>query len=307
MKKSLIYQSSLLNSKMYRYLLDCLKKTKEAYVIYWNFTICIIAMFHPKLQFLFALQLFSLYTEIKTMSIVLVSIKLRYHQFLAALLFIFALILFFSSLAFVFFNSDYNMSLENENNNNLTIKLIDSYLESTNNNNSNYSSNYSSSNNNVCRTMFSCFLYFIHNGIRGGLGFGFNHKTKSDEGYWLEFILEWVFYFTILLVMLNIINGIIVDTFEEMRETEAKKYEFKKNSCFICSVNRSKFELKSLNFRRHLDEEHNIANYYHYFIYLQSIPEEELNNKEVFVKKCLNNNLLDFFPIRRSLKLESKL
>lgn len=278
MKKNKLYQLAHLRSKdIMIYIKDKLIKTsKTTYFIYWNLTFSVLGLLNPKMQFLYCLLLFILYIEISTMHIVIVSIKLKYKQFLASLLFIFALTLFFSTIAFLFFNDSYLIEDENTNE-----KI------------------------NVCENIFSCFTYFIHNGIRGGLGFNFTNKSYNDQGYLIEMILEWLFYFSILLVMLNIINGIIVDTFEEMRVKEAEKYEFKRNCCYICSLNKSEFEINSLSFHNHTSRDHCVGDYYHYLIYLDSLKQDDMTNKDDFIQECLKNNLLDFFPIERSLKLDN--
>ena len=205
------------------------------------------------------------------MKIVLVSIKLRSYQFLAALVFILSLTLFYTLLGFLFFNDHYIINDKN-----------------------------------VCNNVFSCFLYFIHNGIRGEAGFDFDHKYRYEAGYILDFVLEWLFYFSIILVMLNIINGIIVDTFDEMRQRDAQKNDFKKNYCFLCSLKKNHFEYHTLDFKTHKKKEHNLMYYYFYFIYLNNKETENKNQIENYISNCLTEKFVDFFPIKRSLNLENQ-
>ncbi len=60
-------------------------------------------------------------------------------------------------------------------------------------------------------------------------------KSITEPGYFTEFGIEWMFYFSIILIMLNIVNGIIVDTFQEQREKTNNRNDSKKNICYICS------------------------------------------------------------------------
>ena len=62
----------------------------------------------------------------------------------------------------------------------------------------------------------------------------------------------------IVLVFLNAINDIIVDTFQSLREEANELYEIKMNICFICSLNRTIFEKIGLDFEQHKEREHNI-------------------------------------------------
>ena len=82
----------------------------------------------------------------------------------------------------------------------------------------------------------------------------------------------------IVLVFLNAINDIIVDTFQSLREEANELYEIKMNICFICSLNRTIFERIGLDFEQHKEREHNILNYFHYVMKILNTDEQELNS-----------------------------
>ena len=58
--------------------------------------------------------------------------------------------------------------------------------------------------------------------------FPFEMKIEEQPGFYTEFFYSWIFYFLIILIILNIVSGIIVDTFQEIRENKNSLYEEKK-------------------------------------------------------------------------------
>ena len=106
--------------------------------------------------------------------------------------------------------------------------------------------------------------------------------------------------------MLNIINGIIVDTFQALREQNNAKEDVRTNVCYICSIKRSKFEVKGLNFAEHQGADHNILNYFHYIIKIQKVDEHDLNSMDFQVLMFIKEFRTDFFPVKKSISLTSK-
>lgn len=242
---------------------------EDAELIYFNFIVGLIALMYPQFQFLFALQLFSILFYVPTMKIAITSVIIRQRQFYSAFLFLFFITFFFSSIAYIFFKNSY-------------------FNEETR--------------INSCSTLFACLLHFMNVGVRQSLSFNFSIKSISTASYWPEFILDWSFYIINIVILLNVINGIIVDTFQEMRENEIKKSDFKKNNCFICSLNRTMFDLQGLSYSKHTNEAHDVLNYYHYFIMLELKSNDELTFEEEIILKCIAKNKFDFLPIQQTMK-----
>ena len=144
----------------------------------------------------------------------------------------------------------------------------------------------------------------INSGIRGGSGVGFGIKRIHHDGYWIEFLFDWLFYFTIILTMLNIINGIIVDTFQELREKNNERDDKMENECFICSLNRGKFEIKGVSFEHHTENQHNILNYFVYLSKVLMTDAHDLNSLDFQVLNSFKEEKTDFFPIKKARALQ---
>ena len=156
-----------------------------------------------------------------------------------------------------------------------------------------------------CVTYAECFLDMINSGIRGGSGMGFGVKKLGQKGYLIEFILEWVIFFVVMLVLLNIISGVIVDTFQELREKSVEENETKLNICYICSLHRTLFEKRGIDFEYHKDHEHNIMNYFNYIYKVEATDESELNSLDYQVRQSIKNKRTDFFPINTCVSFSS--
>ena len=50
-----------------------------------------------------------------------------------------------------------------------------------------------------------------------------------------------VFFFVVIIIVLNLIFGVIIDTFADLRSEKQQKEEIIKNSWFICGESRSTF------------------------------------------------------------------
>ncbi len=178
------------------------------------------------LNFLFAFQLFSLIPLFGTMEIAIKTLKEKADQFFATGALLIALIWFFSAITL--------------------FHLRDAYYDLK---------------ENVCDTYFRCFLTYLNYGMRLGGPFDMPLSLPwGDKLYAGMFIFDWLFFFFVNLILLNIFNGIIVDSFQKYRE-EQTNIEFEdKNICYICSLTRSDFEMHGYNFSYHKSEEHNLKN-----------------------------------------------
>ena len=105
--------------------------------------------------------------------------------------------------------------------------------------------------------------------------------------------------------MLNIINGIIVDTFQELREKNNERDDKLANECYICSLNRANFEIKGLSYDHHVDYTHNVVNYYVYLSKVKLTDEHDLNSLDSQVLNSFKDKKIDFFPIKKTKSINS--
>jgi hypothetical protein len=86
-----------------------------------------------------------------------------------------------------------------------------------------------------------------------------SYDSPNIGRYWVRFFFDVSFFALITVIFLNIIFGIIVDTFAELRDAKTAMEEDMNNKCFICAIDRSVFEKNSEvggGFESHIENEH---------------------------------------------------
>lgn len=102
---------------------------------------------------------------------------------------------------------------------------------------------------------------------------------------------------------MNIIFGIIIDTFAELRDEKNNKDYDHKNKCFICNNDRTLFEKGGINFDRHIVKEHSCWNYLYYIVYLRKKNTIDFNGTESDIAKKISKDDISWFPIGQALAL----
>lgn len=144
-------------------------------------------------------------------------------------------------------------------------------------------------------------------GLRAGGGMGDNMTivTKDDEDFHARLVFDMCFYMLINIIFLNIVFGIIVDTFSQMRdEYDARKLDTADN-CFVCGLTRGDFGKGGKNFQVHIDKHHDPWKYVYYLYYLTEKKEDELSGLEQAVLFSFRRLNTDWLPIGSTLFLES--
>lgn len=72
----------------------------------------------------------------------------------------------------------------------------------------------------ICDTVYSCFMYSLNLGLRngGGIGDSMDMMLISEPGFGMKIIFDLSYFMLINIVSMNIIFGIIIDTFAELRD-----------------------------------------------------------------------------------------
>ena len=82
-----------------------------------------------------------------------------------------------------------------------------------------------------------------------------DRSYKNTQLYYFRLIYDLSFFIIICIILLNIVFGIIIDTFSTMRkENDDMKFEIN-NKCFICELEKSVFD-KNGGYDTHINEGH---------------------------------------------------
>ncbi|KAL9643554.1 hypothetical protein ABK040_010167 [Willaertia magna] len=159
--------------------------------------------------------------------------------------------------------------------------------------------------NYLCDSAASCLLATLNYGLRTD-GF-FEDNFDSTFGVWAREIINMAFVLTVIVVLVEAVFGIILESFAELRENREQTENRVKNKCFICDIERSRFDQKAnegITFHHHITKEHKLWNYLYFMIHLYNKPKTEYTGSEQYIYSCAADSDTSFFPILRSITLE---
>ena len=198
---------------------------------------------------------------------ILNSITLNYSQLLRTMVFGVILVYMFSVVAFAYF-ADYYLADSDD-----------------------------AEMNTYCDSLLDCFTSTLIVGFRAGGGIGeWIGQAAKDQDYWARIIFDNLFFILIVVIVTNIIFGIIIDTFAELRDRKNAKLTDMRENCLICGKKKFQFEVQKIDWNSHLNVEHNAFAYLAFIIHIRHKPIEECNGAEKFVKERIEIADTKFFP-----------
>ncbi len=108
-------------------------------------------------------------------------------------------------------------------------------------------------------------------------------------------------------MLLNMLFGIIIDSFAELREEAAKIDSDKKDVCFICGAKRDEIEKDGISFDKHTEEEHNYFNYIYYIIGLKLDDIHNLDKINTFSYELIHEKSISWIPDYKKKKEEDNI
>ncbi|KAM7397959.1 hypothetical protein PAMA_006028 [Pampus argenteus] len=148
-----------------------------------------------------------------------------------------------------------------------------------------------------CDDMMTCYLFHMYVGVRAGGGIGDEIEDPAGDEYELyRVVFDITFFFFVIVILLAIIQGLIIDAFGELRDQQEQVKEDMETKCFICGIGSDYFDTTPHGFETHTFDEHNLANYMFFLMYLINKDETEHTGQESYVWKMYQERCWDFFP-----------
>ncbi|KAG9509653.1 Inositol 1,4,5-trisphosphate receptor, partial [Fragariocoptes setiger] len=184
----------------------------------------------------------------------------------------------------------------------------------------------------ACDTLLMCTITTLNHGLRNGGGIGdlmrrLSYRSDTEIGpltdrqqqrLWYQFLFdeselrlwgrivyELSFFVIINTITIQMIFGVIIDTFADLRAEKQKKEEILKNTCFVCGLNRSAFENKTVSFEHHVRREHNLWHYLYFIVLVRSKSPTEFTGPESYVSNMIKAHDLEWFPRMRAMSLST--
>eukprot|EP00026_Physarum_polycephalum_P000121 Phypoly_transcript_00121.p1 GENE.Phypoly_transcript_00121~~Phypoly_transcript_00121.p1 ORF type:complete len:2101 (+),score=228.03 Phypoly_transcript_00121:347-6649(+) len=160
----------------------------------------------------------------------------------------------------------------------------------------------------LCESLWMCLVNVVNYGLRSGGGIGdmlSSMQWEDKDSRW-RIIYEISFFFLVIVILLNIIFGIIIDTFGELRAQNKAIENDMENRCFICGIERYTFDRQAEGFENHITKDHNLWHYLYFIMYLKIKEKTEYTGPEQYVSECIARRMWTFVPIQKALCLDLK-
>ncbi|KAL4690988.1 hypothetical protein H8959_013949, partial [Pygathrix nigripes] len=133
-----------------------------------------------------------------------------------------------------------------------------------------------------CDDMMTCYLFHMYVGVRAGGGIGDEIEDPAGDPYEMyRIVFDITFFFFVIVILLAIIQGLIIDAFGELRDQQEQVREDMETKCFICGIGNDYFDTTPHGFETHTLQEHNLANYLFFLMYLINKDETEHTGQRV--------------------------
>jgi hypothetical protein len=148
----------------------------------------------------------------------------------------------------------------------------------------------------TCDTLWRC----MYKSMNAGLLYGELPNFGSASKYSYRGFFDMTFFIVVLTVLLNIVFGIIIDTFTELREMKEAKEADKKSVCFVCGLDQKAFD----DYRSHTGIDHNMWHLAFLVIRIWEKSADDDNGYESYIRQKLKSRDVSWVPIGRALELE---
>jgi len=171
----------------------------------------------------------------------------------------------------------------------------------------------------LCGSLVACFMSLIDSLANNDVQILMNTVVPASGGAGMQYVNQWGFQFTffvvVITIQLNMIFGIIIDTFGELRGEQAMKQYKILNECFICGIDRFTFDTKSVihgivgdstgGFTRHVYEDHNMWKYLAMMIHIKDKEPTDYNGWEQHVAQKMETLDVSFLPRNTAIVLQA--
>lgn len=150
----------------------------------------------------------------------------------------------------------------------------------------------------------------LDKGLRADGGIGDEtepiHFNNNNEQYLVKLMHDASFHILVKVILLNVLFGIIIDSFAELRDQKSKRDNDMVNVCFICNHPRLVFDKYCEGgFERHIAKDHNLWMYVYYMVHLYSKDTSDHTGIESMILSRFEEGDISWIPRQKALCLQS--
>lgn len=140
--------------------------------------------------------------------------------------------------------------------------------------------------------------------MRQGGGIGDVMNLSVDFFRWF---VDTSYFIIVILMLLNIIFGIIIDTFSSLRNNKNARLADTEGVCFICGISKQTFDRasdKPDGFKTHVKLDHNMWNYLYFIFFLWEQDKDDDDGLEQYVRRAIEADEITWFPQNKAIRLD---
>ena len=124
----------------------------------------------------------------------------------------------------------------------------------------------------------------------------------GEDNPWFESrsAFDFVFKIFINIICLNIIFGIIVDTYSSLKKTADNKASILNSVCLVCEISKVELEANGVDFIEHITVQHSVDDYMAYMIRLR-INDGAMGHTDIRIKRNIESLDVSWIPSKSSL------
>lgn len=107
------------------------------------------------------------------------------------------------------------------------------------------------------------------------------NRLQYESGFSVRVVYDIVFWLFMIVIGLNLLLGIIIDTFAGLRSDKDAEEAAQRDICPLCGLTRASFDHAAMSFDRHVREEHHLWSYLWLLVHLREKDETEFTGQEV--------------------------
>ncbi|GFG38602.1 hypothetical protein Cfor_01649 [Coptotermes formosanus] len=276
-------------------------------------TFCLLGLcMHP---FFYSVLLFDVVYREETLLNVIRSVTRNGRSIILTAVLALILVYMFSIIGYMFFKDDFLLSVDQEL---LSTLVQECYLVAIHVEQNCDASDVISEQENLqvavsgeevkersCDSLVMCIVTTLNQGLRNGGGIGdiLRAPSSAEPLFVARVVYDLLFFFIVIIIVLNLIFGVIIDTFADLRSEKQQKELILKNTCFICGLNRSAFDNKTVSFEEHIKCEHNMWHYLYFIVLVKVKDPTEFTGPESYVYAMVKDRNLEWFPRLRAMSL----
>ena len=155
-----------------------------------------------------------------------------------------------------------------------------------------------------CRTLGQCVITSFDYGIRlsGGIG---DIMSVDIENRW---VMDVLYFILVLVILLNVVFGIIIDTFSELRSEKIERLRKTTQFCFICGIEKLRFDRNSdgaTGFQDHIKDDHHMWDYLAFIVFIWEQDKDDDDGLEYYVRDLIEKEDIKWFPMNKAMVFSS--